>query len=282
MNWKAELNRALEKIGKSSAANDGHFDLSKRNTVLGTESAGHLQAVDDEYLRPATKLERVLSTRCLGLNADVPHNVDTTRSSVATPTVVRPSAASTVALFDLDACLGSGPEAESTPYNDGSGYKIPRSLLLSKDVNTNARPRRPSVIYIKSADTEGPLHDLSTTTPRFARWSSRAARLKPSPNSHPLSSTKTGFPRGGPRPLSLLEDRDTNAALTSINSGTPFVAAGKKQRRVMLASNDENATADCDSKTGDLKPLRFVRSETTKMRGCLRPDVVVRRANIRP
>ena len=276
------------------------MELGRRNTVFGAESTPntipHLHVVQEEE-RPtvskgATGLGRSMSTRSLGLRVEIPHNVGTARSSSVN--MVPPnSAASTVTLFEeFEAGLISGPQAESTPHNTVS--KPSRQVTPPPLPEQN---RRSSIVYIKSDEHDLPMNSTVTPTPpsavsSFAQWSSWAVRpLIPKTGklqrkmSNLNSDAKISSPSGGLRPLSLLQDRDTN-----VNTASPVVRAtrpltlGKKQKsRLAAPVQDENARPDSTSsgRNKKLKPLMLARSDTSKMRGIMRkeeilPDVVVR------
>jgi hypothetical protein len=97
------------------------WKLAEGTLFSGPTLSPNLHAVQEEggpsVSKGATGLGRSMSTRSLGLRAEVPHGVDTARSSIIT--MVPPtSAASAVTLFeDFEAGLNSGPQAESTPHS---------------------------------------------------------------------------------------------------------------------------------------------------------------------
>lgn len=303
--WSAEIRGALEnKVGQYTSV-PSNVDLGRRNTVFGAESVptAHplLKAVQEEeecIVNPGTGLGRVMSTRSLGLRADVPHNVNTARSSVTSNTAAVPtSAASTVTLFeDFEAGMISGPQAESTPHNTVS-HKTTRRQHNAPPLPIN---RRSSIVYIKSENhsttTNPPMTESSSSSSAmssFAQWSSRAVRPLMTKNSLKLQrkistadSSSLGSPREGLRPLSLLQDRDLNTAqgISPLPiGGTRPLTLGKKQKSRMAVPQDENADPDSISSghRKNLKSLKLARSETAKMRGILRkgemlPDVVIR------
>jgi len=281
------------------------------DSIPNTISNLHAVREEDEVLRPTSSkvgLGRAMSTRSLGLRAEVPHSVDTARSSMATLNMVPPSAASTATLFEFEAGLESGPQAQSTPHNGVSqksaSRQPPLPLPLPNHITTSQPPQsgRSSIVYIRSDDNASPT--IPTVEPAtassmssFAQWSSRAVRpLIPKASrlqrkmSNAISSpsdSKPGSPGGGLRPLSLLQDRDTNINMnansaSSVTGGTRPLTLGKRQKpRMAVSVRDENADPDARSKNRNLKPLHLARSETSKMRGILRkeevlPDVVVR------
>ena len=289
-NWSSEIRRALEnRVGQHTAASNS-VDLGRRKTVIGVESASNafvqLDPVHEEgYSGPGVK--RNMSTRSLGLRADVPHNVDTARSSMTSINNMPPSAASTATLFeDFEAGLDSGPQAESTPHNSVS----------QKSAHRPAPPmpgRRHSTIrYIKSQDNQDnhvmyPLESEATVEPEastmapVAQWSSRGVRpLVPKANKLQRNSTSS---KEGLRPLTLLQDRaNINANSNHISEVRPLSLAKKQKPRA--AHQDENAPANVivsPKKNKNIKLLTLARSDTSKRRGILRkteilPDVVVR------
>lgn len=291
------------------------MDLGRRNTVFGAESipnaASQLHAVreeDENATASSAALGRAMSTRSLGLRADVPHGIDAPRFSVASFGAVPPSAASTVTLFeDFEAGLESGPQAESTPHNTVSHKPARRQdVPPMPERNPTKTSRRSSIVYIKSDDYATPTNPIivapttTSTMTSIANWSSRAVRpLIPKAsklqrkisNATSTSTDKPGSPSGALRPLSLLQDRDTNTtnSLGSIASSghTRPLTLGKKQksRVVAVSVQDENSSPDSsgsvNGRNKNLKQLKLARSDTSKMRAILRkeevlPDVVVR------
>lgn len=239
-------------------------------------------------------MSRTRSTRSLGLRADVPHNIDTARSSMASVRMVPPpSAASTVTLFEeFEAGLDSGPQAESTPHNTvthkSKYHQEHPPLPSSSHVTNTSANRRSSIVYIKS-DDDGPSTTPATiaATPSrkssFAQWSSRAVRpLMPKSGKlqRKISAAQPGSPGGGLRPLTLLRERDSNA----VEQGeTRPLSLGKKHKsRAGPSAHDENVDPDPAAKQHkNLKSLQLARSETSKMRGVIMkeeplPDVVIR------
>ncbi|KAF8969332.1 hypothetical protein BDZ97DRAFT_1653772 [Flammula alnicola] len=297
--WSAEIRNALEhKVGQYTAV-PSHVDLGRRNTVVGIESASnpvsHLQSVEEEEERTASRgLGRTMSTRSLGLRADVPHDVDTARSSIISINNMPPSAASTVTLFDdFEAGLQSGPQAESTPH----------STVTQKPTSRRPPPpmperRRSTIRYIKSDDTQNipdpyPLEETTTnpepatsTMSSIAQWSSRAVRpLIPKASKLQLNPSDSTSPKEGLRTLALLQDRgniatNVNTSPTSVEIRPLTLGKAQKTRK---APQDENANsgAPSGSRNKNLKSLTLARSETSKVRGILRktevlPEVVVR------
>lgn len=309
--WSADIRGALEhKVGQYAAV-PSNVDLGRRNTVFGADSIPNvvppLQAIQEEAQRPMSAaksaLGRTMSTRSLGLRADVPHAVDDVRASIYGNNMVPPtSAASTVTLFeDFEAGLQSGPQAESTPHNTYSQRPSRITPAPPMPPIVTSENRRSSIVYIKSDDHVNIMNHASTEAPAsamsaFAQWSSRAVRpLMPKAsklqrkmsNAVPSESfAKPAPPREGLRPLSLLQERNTNidtANASPVIGGTRPLTLGKRQKSRKTASDsDENTNPDSTSSSNkNLKPLKLARSETSKMRGILRksevlPDVVVR------
>ncbi|RDB19888.1 hypothetical protein Hypma_012825 [Hypsizygus marmoreus] len=303
--WSADVRGALEhKVGQYTAV-PSNVDLGRRNTVFGGDSVPntipqHLLTVQEEEDHPsgAAGLGRALSTRSLGLRADVPHSVDTARSSMASLNIVPPtSAASTVTLFeDFVAELEAQPQAQSTPHNSVSNKPLRQPVPPMPKQN-----RRSSIVYIKSDDHASPTNPAvePTTTPpstmsAIAQWSTRAVRplipkasklqRKISNADSALAGAKPGSPSVNLRPLSLLQDRNTNTnpASPAVVETRPLTLGKKQKSRLAAPVQDENAHPDStSSRNKNLKPLKLGRSDTSKLRGVLRrqevlPDVVVR------
>lgn len=96
--WSTDIRHTVEnKVGHHTAI-PNNVDVGPRNATLGVETAvSHPQSVEEKEEKSSKPLGRTMSTRPLGLRADIPHNVDTARSSIAN---IPPSAASTVNLFE--------------------------------------------------------------------------------------------------------------------------------------------------------------------------------------
>lgn len=281
----------------STEVDSGHV---RRNTVVGVESAAmevaHLGSVQEDVTDTTRPLGRTLSTRSLGLRADVPHNVDTARSSVASLSNMPPSAASTVTLFEeFEAELLESPQAESTPHQSAS----------SKFVMPPRRPpppmpnRRSSGIqYIKSAEPEHPVTPHADATEHeaqasaiatIANLSSRALRLIPKASKLHRGSTEASSPKEGLRTLTLLQDRGNTVASSGNSPPAPaeirplVIGRAQKLRR---GHHDENASvphiSSTSSRNKNLKSLTLVRSETSKMRGILRQTEVLPEVTVRP
>ncbi|KAI6120815.1 hypothetical protein EDD17DRAFT_873973 [Pisolithus thermaeus] len=313
--WKSEVNRALaNKIHQYSTLPVN--DSTRRNTVWGDESVPNLIAhprVGESQLQVPTSgasLGRSLSTRTLGLRPEVPHGVDSARTSVITLTsdrAVPPSAASTVTLFEPETAFD--PDAQSTPFDSQKGYLYTRKYQAKMMARTSSR--RSSIIYFKSSDDENarpesvtalttndcndvpnpdPAPPVSTRVvrPMIPKSSSKLQRKTTTTSS---SETRTNSPSGGLRPLSLLQDRDQNTTKDAGESkgsisGTRPLLLGKKKSKVKVAvvqnpdsENVEPASSGNNNK--HLRPLQLHRSESSRLRGMLRkaeavPTVVVR------
>ena len=292
-NWSSEIRHALEHRVGQYTAGPNSVDLGRRKTVMGVESASNafvqLHPVHEEG---ASGLKRNVSTRSLGLRADVPHNVDTARSSLTSINNMPPSAASSTTLFeDFEAGLDSGPQAESTPHNSVS----------QKSVHRPAPPmpgRRHSTIrYIRSQDdqnnhvmysqeSEVTVEPVASAT-SLTQWSSRRVRpLIPKANKLQRSSSGSTSPKDGLRPLTLLQDRANMNPISShiISEVRPLSLAKKQKSSSRAVHQDENTDVTstiAKNKNKNIKMLTLARSETSKKRGILRkteilPDVVVR------
>ena len=295
-NWSTEIRHALESNLGQYTAVPSSVDLGRRNTVVGVESVSNplaqLESVREEEERNAystSGLKRNVSTRSLGLRADVPHNVDTARSSMVSINNLPPSAASTATLFeDFEAGLDSGPQAESTPHN----------TVSQKSTSRRAAPpvpehRHSTIRYIRSEDSQDvhvtyPLEseapvEPTTSTMSLAQWSSRAVRpLMTKASKLQRNSSGSTTSKDGLRPLTLLQDRANVTANTSPTSDVRPLSLVKKHKS-RVGHQDENANVPTTSKNKNknIKSLTLARSETSKMRGILRrtevlPDVIVR------
>ena len=294
-NWSTEIRHALAiQVGQYTAA-PNNVDL-RRNTVVGVESVSNtlaqLQSVREEEGKNghSSALKRNVSTRSLGLRADVPHSVDTARSSMASINNMPPSAASTATLFeDFEAGL-DGPQAESTPHNSVSQKPTSRRPPPLMPAH-----RHSTIRYIKSEDTQNihvtyPMESEAAPEPTpssipmtsFTQWSSRVRPLMPKVSKLRDNSSSSTSPKRGLRPLSLLKDRTNTIANNSPTSDVRPLSLGKKQKS-RTGHQDENADTSTTSshKNKNIKSLTLARSETSKKRGILRktevlPDVVVR------
>lgn len=260
----------------------------------------HLQSVKEEEDKPGANLGRSMSLRSLGLNADVPHDVNSARSSVnavinlALGSDMPPSANSEVTLFeDLEAGLESGPQAESTPHNTVAQKPVTRHPPPPMPV---IEKRRSTIRYIKSSNDENehkyPLENSTSDAGPTAHWSTRTRSVVPKASRLSRSPPEdSSLKDGGLRQLTLLQDRANIINTTSLNGRNSPTAEirpltiGKKQksrvRPLQLQNRDENAAVPAGKRSKNLKELTLVRSETSKARGILRqtevlPDVVVR------
>lgn len=209
----SEIGNALE----TYIAVPSNIKFGRRNTVFGGEStpnyllapSGGLHAVP----QPVSGLGRALSTRSLGLRAEVPHGIDTARSSVATVDMLPPSATTTLFEFEKGLEDNNGPLAESTPHNTRSGRgqeEIDEVPPLPSQVSGPSRTirgkRRTSIVYIKSDENSPPQQ-----RPALQRSMSslrRAVRPLMSKKKTPSPPSPNGA--NGLRPLSLLQNRDIN------------------------------------------------------------------------
>jgi hypothetical protein len=295
--WKSELNRALaNKIGQYSTLPTS--DAARRNTVWGDESVPNHIAYPvtsepgvAQLHAPKTgaSLGRSMSTRSLGLRVEVPHGMESARASIVTllPDRIPPSAASTVTLFEPEGTFE--PLAQSTPHDAQKGYPYTRKYQAAAMPRPNSH--RSSIVYIKS-DENQPTEPVTSTdrndpspTTTFAQWSAQAVKplipkarkLQRKPSS---SGNKAALPSAGLRPLSLLQDRDTNMDGDASNlAGTRPLVLGKKKQKVKVTL-DENAPPSSANRY--LKPLQLRRSDSSKVRGILRKDEVLPHVVIRP
>ncbi|EIN03456.1 hypothetical protein PUNSTDRAFT_139546 [Punctularia strigosozonata HHB-11173 SS5] len=211
-------------------------------------------------------------------------------------------------LFDWDAATGL--QAESTPHDHKARARkvaqeaVPplptastrRSSIVyvrSDDqpaVGTE-RPqsKRSSIVYVKSGDENAPPAEGAnvqrSTSGRFAQWGARAVRpLKPKANKGKVSPPPSGQSSSptGLRPLSLLQERNTNMSTENAHGVRPLTLGRKKKLQEGMDPVAENAAlAEVGNTNAGLKPLKLARSETAKKRGLLMnragvPDVVVR------
>lgn len=289
--WGADIRVALEhKVGQFTGT-PGNVDVGRRFTVIGGEAVPdaipNLYVVQEED-GGATGLGRSMSTRSLGLRAEVPHNVNS-RSSFASINVPH-SAASTVTLFDeFVAELENEVQAQSTPHGSIATKAVSKQPVPPMPRQT----RRSSILYIRSDDPVSPIEPPTTVTPpstmsALAQWSTRAVRpLIPKANKLQRKSSKadpkSGSPGGNLRPLSLLQNRDLSGADLAGTETRPLTLGKVRKSRTAAPVQDENAPPDSSLSTRNknLKPLKLARSDTAKLRGQLRkneilPDVVVR------
>ncbi|KAG6861574.1 hypothetical protein C0995_014870 [Termitomyces sp. Mi166 len=282
--------RSVEIRGASETKPAQHYTAVSTSTIeVGRRNIGESMpnSIHHLYTKQLTKfppvgaipLNRAISTRFLGLRADVPHGLDTPRESVSS-TVPPFSAASTVTLFeDFVAGLEEDPEAQSTPHNTIMNEPTPR--YLAPPLPLLKEKRRSSIICIKSDDhapttPDAELNTTSSVISALAQWSTRAVRpLIPNANKcqrekskadSPQSNSKQGSPGGNLRPLMLLQDRDNTPARPMLNSTRPL-ALGKRQKvRGAVPVRDENVIPESASATSsrsrNLKPLKLVPTPT--------------------
>ncbi|KAG1735718.1 uncharacterized protein EDB91DRAFT_551386 [Suillus paluster] len=302
---KCEINRALAtQIGGYASVND-----AKRNTVWEDESVPNLLVhppTNDEN-QPApngASLGRSISTRTLGLRVEVPHGMDSARTSVATlfdaerTLLPPPSAASTVTLFDPMAEFD--PTAQSTPHE--KEYQYTRKYQAAAMPRSQPSSKRSSIIYIKSSEehaqapsepeTQSPIeqnnaNDISPRT--LAQWSSRVVKpLVPKSSKQRKEVAETAMKSGSNslRTLSLLKDRDSNHDSIGDVAGTGFAGTrplvlGKKKSKT-VKEHDENVAPSTGSANKYLKPLKLSRTESSKARGMLRKDETIPSVFVRP
>jgi hypothetical protein len=301
---KSEISRALAtKIGGYATLND-----VKHNTAWEDESISNPLAPppvndDRQSVQNDASLGRTMSTRTLGLRAEVPHGMESARSSVATLDTAKilppPSAASTVTLFDP--MTEFDPAAQSTPLQDKENHftrkyqavAMPRSQPTSK---------RSSIVYIKSSEehtqastepeaqspTERNItNDMSSRT--LAQWSSRVVKplvLKSSQQRKDTTGPATKSGSNSLRSLSLLKDRGSNHDNAGDVAGNGFAGTrplvlGKKKPK-SVKEHDENVAPSASSANKHLKPLTLSRTESSKVRGMLRKDETLPRVLVRP
>jgi len=303
--WSQEIRTTIEtKLGHYTSV-PSNVDL-RRNTVAGAESDANgavipLQTVSEEEERSGANLGRSVSLRSLGLNADVPRDVNSVRSSIqsfsnlAPPAELPPSANSEMTLFeDFEAGLQSGPQAESTPHNSTTQKPVSR-----RPPPPMPEKRRSTIRYIKSdTNTENgqysyPLeqtasHNTKSTPHLTTRTRSvvpKASRMSHSPSDASIKET-------GLRQLTLLQDRANIVSNTNANGrSSPTaeirpLAIGKKQKsRIrplqLQQRQDENASIPI-MRNKNIKELSLTRSETARARGILRQTEVLPEVVIRP
>jgi hypothetical protein len=265
--WKAEINDAFEnQVGKLASSSNN--DLVRRVGDSPPDKASRLNAFrEDERagVPPAgTHLGRFQKARSLGLGANLPVSVNKAHESVTTLLSVGPppSAASTVTLFD-DFEAGLGPQAESTPLDDQKKNHPTSKKAPPRNRLPTPHHRRSSIVYIKSDDDPS---TNSTTSPRsFSQVVRQIVSKRSILQRKSSSDTKPGCPSGNLRPLSLLQDRDTNRQMTS-PGGTRPLHLGKKKQQLKTNHDDENLAPQASPMNGNFKQLAH--SETSK-RGVL-------------
>lgn len=217
----------------------------------------------------------------MGLRVEIPQITNSARTSLAT--LVPPSAASTVTLFEAESMFE--PIAQSTPCDTQKGYQYDRKFQAAAMAQTTGS-RRSSIVYIKSDEkspesvTSADRDDLPTLAPPAAKLPVPKASTLQCKSSAPESTNTLTVQSGGLRQLSLLKDRDTNKEGDAFKfAGTRPLVLGKKKQKLKV-TRDENADPNSGSKY--LKPLQLRRSESSKMRGMLRRDEVLPTVVVRP
>jgi hypothetical protein len=299
--WRSDLNRALENKAGQYAALTNIVDESRRNTVYGGETTtdNYLKVVseEDEASRPVSPISPGYTTGFPD-SLDVPESINPNRNSLATLISVLdqelkmpPSAASEVTLFEFDPSADG--VAESTPHESKTQV---RRHSRNSEVAPPIPPlpsktsRRSSIVYIKSDENSAPpssVSDVASTgrvspvivrplAPKPKGTKLRLRKASDQENAAPASSPK------GLRPLSLLQDRDQNrGSVIDSAPATKPLSLGKANGKQKASKADrENVQRESSLKRA-LRPLKLVRSETTKQRAILReqevlPDVVVR------
>ncbi|KAG2131632.1 hypothetical protein DEU56DRAFT_953592 [Suillus clintonianus] len=274
---KSEISRALAtRTGGCASVNDG-----RRNTVWGDESVPNLLAHppvndDKEPAQNGVSLGRSISTRNLGLRVDIPHGMDSARTSVATLVLPPPSAASTVTLFDPMAEFD--PTCQSTPNE--KEYQFTRKYQATVMPRSQPTLKRSSIVYIRSSEehSQAPTEpearppteqtstdDISRRT--LTQWSSRVVKPlipKSSKQRKDVTEPAVKSSSNSLRTLSLLKDRNSNSAGDVAGNGfagtRPLVLGKKKSRTVK--EHDENVAPRAGSMNKHLKPLKLSRTET--------------------
>lgn len=211
-----------------------------------------------------------------------------TRSSNFVP----PSAASTATLFDLDFAVANlskdlledGPLAESTPHNSvaqkGSRNAAKKASKAQPKMREPKGARRSSIVYIKSPDAENVSPTSFVDASSSQSSGGLAARLLPKAGGHlnkiraklqqSPKDENNGYVAANPsanglRPLSLLQDRDTNSDRSNGSIVMPLKIGKKKSRSRFNGENAEPSQSTSMSSFGSirgLKPLRLIRMET--------------------
>ncbi|KAG2145792.1 hypothetical protein DEU56DRAFT_883282 [Suillus clintonianus] len=294
---KSEIGRALAtSTGGYASVNDG-----RRNTVWGDELVPNLLAHppvndDKEPAQNGVSLGRSISTRNLGLRVDIPHGMDSARTSVATLVLPPPSAASTVTLFDPMAEFD--PTCQSTPNE--KEYQFTRKYQATVMPRSRPTLKRSSIVYIRSSEEhaqaptepearppteQASADDISRRT--LTQWSSRVVKpLIPKSSKQRKDATEPAMKSSSNslRTLSLLKDRNSNSAGDVAGNGfagtRPLVLGKKKSRTVK--EHDENVAPRAGSVNKHLKPLKLSRTESSKVRGMLRKEEVLPSVLVRP
>lgn len=215
----------------------------------------------------------------MGLRVEVSQVMNSARTSLAT--LIPPSAASTVTLFEAESMFE--PTAESTLCDGQTSCPYSRKHPAAAMAQATGS-RHSSIIYIKSdenppnAVTSADHDGLPTLAPPAAKLPALHRK-----SSTPESQNRLTVQSGGLRPLRLLKDRDTNNLKEGDafkSAGTrPLLVLGNKKQKVTV-TRDENAAPNSVNKY--LKPLQLRRSESSRMRGILRRDEILPTVVVRP
>ncbi|PPQ74364.1 hypothetical protein CVT24_000658 [Panaeolus cyanescens] len=304
--WGSDIRNVLEQKVGQYATLSSQADVARRNTTeVPSDHQAALGSVQEEGGKHTTevKLARSMSTRSLGLRADVPHDIDTARSSVASIVqMAPPSAASTVTLFeDFEAGLESPPQAESTPHNSVSQRRP--SNRPAPPLPEKKEKRRSTIKYIKSDEPQANnMYTLQENVPAesetspsaiaaLTQWTSNAVRPLVSKSTNLKRTSSNSSQTKGLRQLTLLQDRGNIPASETQSQPSPKqmteirpLTLGKRQKS-RNAVQDENAYTRpraSPSKNKNFKQLTLARSETTKQRAILRQTEVLPEVVIRP
>ena len=280
--WRTDGNHASDNKIAITVTDATHEDILKgENDDFGRLGCGESRSnILDEQdgLKPAPNGLYPAPRRPAGsMRSEAPDTDPSARNSINTLISalgqefgVPSSANSEATLFDFSPEDSFSPQAKSTPQRTPSRSDEPDVPPVPK---TSKESRRSSIVYIKSDQESAPTKDASR--PIASPLSNITSRVRPlAPKARAskvhVKSSETS-PKGGLRPLSLLQNRDANQA-----SPKPTRPLKKKSKTTMADENDPQGASP-----RSLKPLRLVRSETTKERAALRarevlPDVVVR------
>lgn len=297
--WRSDLNRELDqRASQYEAVNteipEIQIEDNRRATVYGGEVAQYLRVVSEEDDENSHPLSPGYTTG-FPPYLDIPSSVNSKRNSMATLIsaldqelqFLPSSAASEITLFDFD------PSADgvlsSTPHESKTQAKrlSRNSEVIPPVPELPKSSRRSSIVYVKSEENTAPVPAISLSlVDRTGRTSpvvrplapktkaSKTRLRKPSvdqENQAPQADTR------GLRPLTLLQDRSQASTASTTKPLTLSKSTKKAQRD---KEDGENVRRESSLKRS-LKPLKLVRSETTKQRAILReqevlPDVVVR------
>jgi len=302
--WSAHTRGAIEdKVARYKYPTiPSNVEVGRRNTILGAESVPntnpliqiqeHLEDQDDvNFLNPFGEADFSRATSSCTLRVDICGELEHARNSLIG------SAASTVTLFENDDTDFSGPVAESTPHNSFTEKEAHRQPLSPRK-HTH---KRSGIVYIKSEksmdDDVTPPDAGFATAPTMTRWPSLAIKpLAPKVNklqrkvsnvSSILTGAKSDLHKASLRPLTLLQNRGANAAIssTTMNETQPL-SFGKKQKQPKAVRENADENSDPNIGSGShrrkLKPLKLARSETSKIRGILRQTEVLPQVIVRP